>query len=197
MSRSKCDKETYKKLTNSYRTRLRRLFKARSDIYSSFIGCSPNFLKQHIHNLIQPGMFMENYGIIWVIDHIKPVKSFNLLNIKEVNKCFHYTNLAPLYEKDNGNKSDKLDDGTSARSLKNAAVDEPEDVAPEPEESHEVPNPYKLFKSISRGNEKISHYINICTGKVKKVIEDDPFLSFTKNLIPEYIPLFPMRPQLI
>ena len=54
------------------------------------------------------GMSWENYGK-WHIDHIKPCASFNLLEEDEQKKCFHYTNLQPLWAKDNLKKGGKYE----------------------------------------------------------------------------------------
>ena len=53
------------------------------------------------------GMTWDNYGE-WHIDHIKPCSSFNMLIEEERKRCFHYTNLQPLWAIDNIKKSDKI-----------------------------------------------------------------------------------------
>lgn len=52
-------------------------------------------------------MTWANYGE-WHIDHILPCASFNLSDYKEQQKCFHYTNLQPLWAVDNYKKHDKI-----------------------------------------------------------------------------------------
>ena len=46
---------------------------------------------------------------LWHIDHIKPVASFNMLSIVDRKKCFHYTNLQPLWAQENLDKGAKYE----------------------------------------------------------------------------------------
>ena len=63
-------------------------------------------LAGHLESLFSPGMTWDNYGFEgWHIDHIKPCASFEL-DQKKI--CFHYTNLQPLWAKDNMSKSNKF-----------------------------------------------------------------------------------------
>ena len=43
------------------------------------------------------------------IDHIKPCAKFDLTKKEEQEKCFHYTNLQPLWACDNLMKGSKYD----------------------------------------------------------------------------------------
>lgn len=73
------------------------------------IGCPPEFFKQYIESLFINEMTWENYGSRnWHLDHILPCASFDLSNHDEVIKCFHYTNLQPLWWYDNISKHAKL-----------------------------------------------------------------------------------------
>lgn len=73
------------------------------------IGCSISDLKQHLESKFQTGMTWDNHGTYgWHIDHIIPCSSFDLTDPEQQKKCFHYTNLQPLWAKDNLYKSDKL-----------------------------------------------------------------------------------------
>lgn len=79
------------------------------------LGCSIENLKKHLENQFKLGMSWSNYGTgwngrgmqEWHIDHIRPCSSFDLSNSEEQCKCFHYTNLQPLWAIDNLNKSRK------------------------------------------------------------------------------------------
>jgi len=70
------------------------------------LGCTMAELWQHLESKFQSGMTKENYGK-WHVDHIRPCASFDLTKIREQEKCFHYTNLQPLWAKDNVSKGAK------------------------------------------------------------------------------------------
>jgi len=72
------------------------------------IGCSIVELKTHIQKQFGDGMTWENYGLgnkKWSIDHIIPCAYFDLTKIEEQKKCFHHTNLQPLWNKRNCEKN--------------------------------------------------------------------------------------------
>jgi len=71
------------------------------------LGCSIENLKQHLEMQFKPEMTWDNYGK-WHIDHIKPCASFDLSKPNEQQKCFHYTNLQPLWALENLIKKDKI-----------------------------------------------------------------------------------------
>lgn len=82
------------------------------------IGCSIPELFTHLEKQFQPGMTFDNYGKGgWQTDHKIPCSFFNLLDPEEQKKCFHYSNLQPMWEMDNWKKNDLLPDGTRARHL--------------------------------------------------------------------------------
>ena len=70
------------------------------------VGCSPEFLKEHIGNQFTEGMSWGLMGRRIHIDHIIPLSSEK--TEEEVYKLCHYTNLQPLWAEDNLRKSDKI-----------------------------------------------------------------------------------------
>ena len=70
----------------------------------TLIGCSIEKLKKHFEKQFKSDMSWFNYGK-WHIDHIKPCCKFDLRKISEQKKCFHYTNLQPLWAKENFRKN--------------------------------------------------------------------------------------------
>ena len=76
--------------------------------YKTFdlIGCTPQQLKEHLELRFVNGMSWDNRSK-WHIDHIKPCASFDLSKIEEQQKCFHYSNLQPLWAEDNLKKHTK------------------------------------------------------------------------------------------
>lgn len=74
------------------------------------VGCDMATLIKHLESLFLDGMNWDNYGLKgWHVDHIIPCASFDFTDIEQQKKCFHYTNLQPLWWHDNLKKSSKLD----------------------------------------------------------------------------------------
>ena len=60
--------------------------------------------KQYIEAQFVEGMTWNNIDI----DHILPCASFDMTNKKEQHKCFHYTNLQPMFRPENQSKGAKI-----------------------------------------------------------------------------------------
>ena len=70
------------------------------------LGCSVDEFKLYLESKFKKNMTWDNYGK-WHIDHIKPISKFDLTIEEEQKKCFHFTNLQPLWALDNIRKSNK------------------------------------------------------------------------------------------
>jgi hypothetical protein len=74
-----------------------------------FLGCSVDEARRHIEKQWLPGMSWENHSRSgWHIDHIVPLKAFSLADAEQAKRALHYTNLRPLWAKDNLSKGAKL-----------------------------------------------------------------------------------------
>lgn len=75
------------------------------------LGCSIEHARKHLESQFTEGMSWENYGFYgWHIDHLKPCASFDLTDPEQQRECFHYSNLQPLWAKDNLSKGCKIAD---------------------------------------------------------------------------------------
>lgn len=92
-------------LRNRVRKALIGICKTTSTI--KLIGANVDFVKKYLENKFKPGMSWDNYGK-WHIDHILPCVSFNLTKPEEQAKCFHYTNLQPLWASENLSKGNRI-----------------------------------------------------------------------------------------
>ena len=98
-----------------YKLKVKNIEKSASTI--TLTGCSLSYLKQHLESQFIEGMNWDNFGKIkakennfpdwWDIDHIKACANFNLIIPEEQQKCFHFTNLQPLWHIDNLKKGKK------------------------------------------------------------------------------------------
>jgi len=70
------------------------------------IGCSVKELKEYLEKQFKPGMSWVNHSQFgWHIDHKIPCDAFDLSKEEEQCKCFHYTNLQPLWWNENLSKN--------------------------------------------------------------------------------------------
>lgn len=75
-----------------------------------WIGCTIDELLSHLSSQFEPGMSFENHGRgpgRWQMDHIIPIDDFDLSDDSECRKCFHFTNLQPLWWELNQQKTNK------------------------------------------------------------------------------------------
>ena len=74
------------------------------------LGCSKKEFIEYFEKLFTEGMSWDKVGSDIHIDHIKPCCSFDLTKEEEQKKCFHYTNLQPLWASDNLSKGGKFEE---------------------------------------------------------------------------------------
>lgn len=98
-----------RRLSMCLRSRLRKALKenVKSESTMSLLGCTIQELKNHLESKFLPGMSWDNWTINgWHIDHIKPLASFNLSIPEQQKEACHYSNLQPLWSKDNLSKGE-------------------------------------------------------------------------------------------
>lgn len=111
ISQRKCRPKRYKediqfKLACSLRSRIRSALKGvtKSERTLRLLGCDLEQLKRHLESQWSPGMSWENWGygdLCWHIDHKKACATFDLRSPTQQKQCFHFSNLQPLWQKDN------------------------------------------------------------------------------------------------
>lgn len=93
------------RLSINLRNRLNRAIERNSKIGSAVrdLGCSVQELIYHIEKQFQVEMTWNNYGTgknKWSIDHIIALSTVDLTNPEEFKMVNHFTNLRPLWNKD-------------------------------------------------------------------------------------------------
>ena len=101
------------KIRTAIRSRMTRALKIKSikkqDSSLFLLGCTIQEAKKHIEKQFKEGMSWDNHSMRgWHIDHIIPCASFDLTDPEQQKKCFHYTNLQPLWAKENMSKGAKI-----------------------------------------------------------------------------------------
>ena len=99
------------RLIHNMRTRVNHAIKANSgekaEKTMELLGCSVQHVRDHLESQFTEGMTWETQGE-WHVDHIRPCASFDLEDPEEQKKCFHWTNLQPLWALDNLRKGAKF-----------------------------------------------------------------------------------------
>jgi hypothetical protein len=109
--RDKINNDIQYKLSANVRNRIITFLKKEDIIKTNktfdIVGCTPQFLKEHLESQFKDGMSWDNYGFYgWHIDHIIPLSSAK--TEEELYGLCHYTNLQPLWAKDNLSKGSKV-----------------------------------------------------------------------------------------
>ncbi len=97
------------KLSCNLRIRINHAMKTNQKTGSAVrdLGCSIPELKTHLEKQFKDGMSWKNHGE-WHIDHKIPLDSFNLIKREEFLRAVHYSNLQPMWAKDNLSKGNKI-----------------------------------------------------------------------------------------
>ena len=87
------------RVNNAIKRNRNKAIKSNSTI--ELIGCSWTDVEKHLESQFKPNMTWDNHARNgWHIDHIRPCDSFDLSIPEEQNKCFHWTNLRPMWATD-------------------------------------------------------------------------------------------------
>lgn len=98
------------KLADNMRTRIRHGLDSQDaprHFENAFlVGMSWEDLAIYLEKMFEPGMSWDNYTRRgWHVDHIFPVNDYDLTDPAQQLKCFHYTNIQPLWWWDNQGKA--------------------------------------------------------------------------------------------
>lgn len=73
------------------------------------LGCTVDELKFYLEGQFQDGMTWETWSLSgWHIDHKIPLDFFDLTDKEQLLKAVHYTNLQPMWARENLSKGNKL-----------------------------------------------------------------------------------------
>lgn len=68
------------------------------------LGMSIPDFKHYLSSKFKDGMTWDNYGE-WHLDHIRPLASFDLSDPEQAKAACHYSNMQPLWAKENHSKN--------------------------------------------------------------------------------------------
>jgi len=68
------------------------------------LGCDLEHLQNWFSLCFKSDMTFENYGTLWEIDHVIPINKFEFEDSTDIELCFSWFNVMPLYKTENMNK---------------------------------------------------------------------------------------------
>jgi hypothetical protein len=91
------------RMVHCLRERLRAVLRGKNKSASTMalLDCTVEELKKHLEKQFVEGMSWDNRGTVWHIDHMVPCASFDLSDAEQQRRCFHFTNLQPLFASEN------------------------------------------------------------------------------------------------
>jgi hypothetical protein len=97
------------KIAHTLRKRIRTVLKGGKKVDNTLklLGCSLEFFKEWLSYCFTSDMTFENHGSLWHLDHVIPCSKFNLTIELQQRQCFHWSNMKPMYARDNIRKNNK------------------------------------------------------------------------------------------
>lgn len=106
----KCMEDPAFRALHYMRTRLRAALKGGAEKVAAtkeLLGMGLKEFRIYIQGQFLSGMTWENYGPVWHVDHVRPCASFDFLDSEQQRECFHWSNLQPMFAKENLQKGTK------------------------------------------------------------------------------------------
>lgn len=99
------------RIISNLRSRQNRAIKTNQKTGSTidYLGCSIEYFKKYIADQFTEGMSWDNYGHkTWNIDHQIPLSVIDPMDEEDLRHVLHFTNLQPMWAKDNIRKGNKI-----------------------------------------------------------------------------------------
>ncbi len=95
-------------LHENCRKRIWKCVKNKSNSSKELLGCDINFYLKWISYTMTEDMTWDNYGTFWNIDHLIPIKTFDLSNSDDVKKAFNWKNTWAMKSNENFSKKNNI-----------------------------------------------------------------------------------------
>ena len=93
-------------LIETARNMMHRMKKGFKSVHTfELFDCTADFWRKHLESTWYGDMRWENHGTYWEVDHIIPLCSFDLEDIEQQKKAFHWSNTQALTIEDHRKKT--------------------------------------------------------------------------------------------
>jgi hypothetical protein len=98
------------KLYENLRKRIWKSLKNKSNSSKELLGCEIDYYFKWINHTMKDEMSWDNYGKLWNIDHLIPIKTFDISNPEEALKAFNWKNTWAMKSDENFSKKNNIID---------------------------------------------------------------------------------------
>ena len=98
-----------KRISKALRNFVRDKINPGTNIIRHYVGLSRHDFREYLELQFLPGMTWDNYCKVWEIDHLAPCNLFDMTNSQELEVCWNFLNLMPMFEDDNLLKGNSLE----------------------------------------------------------------------------------------
>jgi len=98
------------KINENHRKRVWKCLEKKSNSSKELLGCDIDLYFKWITFTMSndKNMNWDNYGKYWNIDHVKPISTFNLLDVDEAKKAFNWKNTWAIKSSENFSKKNTV-----------------------------------------------------------------------------------------
>lgn len=97
------------RISETLRSKMHKFLRGEKTSFQEYLGLDYDTFLEWLEFQFEPGMTWDSYGSEWQIDHVLPSASFDFRHEHDKRICHQWTNLQPLWARENRAKTDRIE----------------------------------------------------------------------------------------